>query len=356
MEFNAIKTLVQQKISTTAITVSLLDLSNNEHRKTYEKVLGGIPLLHYDHSLDWFDYSAKLFEALDIRLNSYVLIFSENKKDVCFWNLLVEYHADSLVIGSISNPIRMPIFAFNMDYQSFSIVERCVISLCRELLDQQSQKLLFFEYRDQLALANSDWFTTIKAKATRSFVRAELVVNLELTLDEIKGRLRKGHRSLILLRNKDFKIIVNNGDDPAIWSACRDFHVEYVGRQTRSDETWMIQAQQAAEGRAFIVLVYNDSEEILGFGLFSHNSYECVYSSGVYLRMGSGVGLGQAVQWAAIQEMKQRGLTKYFVGLKYFDNDVVPPTDKEKSITNFKEGISTHSFARYLFEVPFPTK
>jgi lipid II:glycine glycyltransferase (peptidoglycan interpeptide bridge formation enzyme) len=54
--------------------------------------------------------------------------------------------------------------------------------------------------------------------------------------------------------------------------------------------------------------------------------------------------VSHAVQWKAIETMKQRGLRWYFIGIRPYPQDVPTPTAKELQIGHFKEGFATHAF------------
>jgi FemAB family protein len=339
--------IVQQLIASSEINVSVIDLSNEEHRKTYYEIIERNPDIPFDYSLDWYDYFVCQYLSTHTEFLIYVFVFSIGDQILCFWPLLIEQDSESLRIGSLNHPVRMPINIDLSDHH-FSTVYNAIFYTCQRIGKYSTKGTIHFEHRELKYSNKWNWLTLISSKATEGFVRAEMTVDLNLPLDEIRNRIRKSYRSMIQLRNNELKLSVIDNDELGLWSECRDFHISYVGRQTRSDETWKIQSECARMGRAFIVRVTNEKDELCGFGLFCHNQFECVYSTGVYDRLGSGVGLGHVVQWAAIQEMKNRELKRYTVGVKNFDNDLAFPSEKEKSISYFKEGFATHILPRYI--------
>jgi lipid II:glycine glycyltransferase (peptidoglycan interpeptide bridge formation enzyme) len=67
---------------------------------------------------------------------------------------------------------------------------------------------------------------------------------------------------------------------------------------------------------------------------------------GVYKRELFNKPLGHAVQMKAIEVLKKRGICWYEIGQKHLKIDKIPATDKELSISHFKEGFATHVIAR----------
>ena len=87
--------------------------------------------------------------------------------------------------------------------------------------------------------------------------------------------------------------------------------------------------------------------ELLGCSLIEHSDSEALYSVGAYDRNHRNIPLGHIALYKAIIQSKAIGCKKFFVGnlLGHFDQ----ASDKEKSISNFKSGFSTHFEPNYVF-------
>ena len=70
------------------------------------------------------------------------------------------------------------------------------------------------------------------------------------------------------------------------------------------------------------------------------------YAVGAYNRELFSKPLGHAVQMKAIEILKNKGLSWYEIGNKHLNIDKTPPTEKELSISFFKEGFATDVLAR----------
>jgi FemAB family protein len=140
---------------------------------------------------------------------------------------------------------------------------------------------------------------------------------------------------------------VLDSENEGIWREFRALHLKVSGRVTRSDETWTMQLQDIGRQRAFLVWLRNGSGEMVGAGLFNFTSGEGVYAIGAYDRSLFDKPLGHVVQYRAIDELKRRGVLWYKLGARFFRVENPAPTDKEISISEFKQGFSSHCFPHY---------
>ena len=97
---------------------------------------------------------------------------------------------------------------------------------------------------------------------------------------------------------------------------------------------------------SFVVLVTDEENVLVGAGLFTYSRDNGFYSVGAYKRELSDQPLGHVVQIKAIETFKKNGVKWYEIGLKRLKIDKKPPTEKELSLTHFKEGFATHITAR----------
>jgi len=81
--------------------------------------------------------------------------------------------------------------------------------------------------------------------------------------------------------------------------------------------------------------------------LFICSRDEGVYAVAAYDRALFDKPLGHVVQFRAIQEMKRRECRWYFIGRRFYPGEQPVPSNKELSISYFKEGFSTDNFASF---------
>ena len=103
-------------------------------------------------------------------------------------------------------------------------------------------------------------------------------------------------------------------------------------------------------GEAFLVTLRSLSDNTLvGAGLFTYTKDEGTYSVGVYDRRLFEKPLGHAVQQLAIERLKKKGVRWYLLGERHYRQSHYGPSDKEVSITEFKQGFSSHLICRHQF-------
>lgn len=197
------------------------------------------------------------------------------------------------------------------------------------------------------------WHRTVVERSAQCRVGHELYVDLSLDVEMIRGNFRKSYRPLIHKGQKLWKTCTYVKEVPSdTFSEFRELHRKVAGRVTRPIETWNIQEQAIRSGEAFLVTLRNSDDEMVGGGLFHVSKDEGAYAIGAYDRNLFDLPLGHVVQMAAIEQMKQLGLRWYFLGNRSYPGDIRPPTDKELSISHFKEGFATHLFAQFQTLVP----
>lgn len=99
--------------------------------------------------------------------------------------------------------------------------------------------------------------------------------------------------------------------------------------------------------------------ELIGAAFYEFSRDEAVYSVAAYRRDLFDQPVSHAVHNRAIQHMQELGLKWYHIGMRAYSGDMIKPTDKELSISYFKEGLATHAFFRMILDVPvygFPVK
>jgi lipid II:glycine glycyltransferase (peptidoglycan interpeptide bridge formation enzyme) len=88
------------------------------------------------------------------------------------------------------------------------------------------------------------------------------------------------------------------------------------------------------------VYLRDQQDKLIGAALFVHNQSKANYFTGVYDRQLFDQPLGHLVQWEAILEMQRRGIGVYRIGERLFSGLIPHPSEKELSISLFKEGFT----------------
>ena len=143
------------------------------------------------------------------------------------------------------------------------------------------------------------------------------IIDLTKTVGELHIDLRKSYKSLV---NKDF-----GGIDTAL-GALKKLHYDMHGKQTRSLETWEIQAKIISMQQAF-VSIQDENEAAC---LIYHNQHTAYYFCGASK---SGVNSHPCL-WMAILHAKDLGCKSFEMGEQVFSGN-----EKLINISKFKRGM-----------------
>jgi len=200
-----------------------------------------------------------------------------------------------------------------------------------------------------------EWHQLLMSAGAVPAVRHDLFVDLARTMGEIRSNFRKSYKSLINagLRNWDVFTVDESNVSKAQWDEFKSLHSTVAGRSTRSDRTWGIHLAMIKDGEAFLTCLRDPADgNLVGGGFFQHTRDEGVYAVAVYDRRLFDKPLGHVVQQIAIERMKERGLKWYRIGERFYAQNNPCPSDKEVSISSFKQGFASHMFCRYVFQLP----
>lgn len=299
------------------------------------------PMLDYQlsyqkgHGGDWIDVS---------------LIIHWDSKPVALWPLSISRHHGKHRITSQGHPVFPPVYIAGLpDKSRKRIAKSCLAfshALATRLSIEQWESWDCFPARSALA----EWHLESMAGGADCCVRHELFVDLSPSLPEIRAGIRKRFKSFIAAGAKLWRIgIMKTPADHGVWNEFRKLHLHAAGRETRSDESWNIQREAVDSGDAILIYLRDENGRMVGGGLFYLTSTEGCYAVGAYDRELFDKPIGHVVQFAAIEEMKNRGIRWYKIGTRFYPSDKPQPTEKELSISYFKEGFASHVFPSFRF-------
>ena len=277
------------------------------------------------------------------------VIIYENSKPICAWPINILKMNEQWRFSTNEKEILPPIFIHGIqDNEKKKIFEDCLSAIentqeylndCGLYIDSWSTKYSLFE--PMKMNGNIQWFRRCMENGGESDTICEMYVDLSQSIEAIHGGLRRRYKSF-LNKSKDLwnvEIITNVSDDEIEYF--RQKHIEVAGRETRSLESWKKQQQSVNQGNGFIIKLKDNNNGFVGESLFEISRDEGLYSVGVYDRTLYEQPVSHMVQWEAIKYMKQIGLKYYKIGQRFYSGKTLNqrvPTDKELSISYFKEG------------------
>lgn len=327
----------------------LFVLPRNENKILWKETLENCryaPIAYTDMNVDF------VYECLNgnsISINDYSVIIFWDRKPVAVWPFFL-FNCETKSIGFFDQTILPPLFTRNVvEGVQKKIIKKCICVLNEFINFFGINKLKSSESFTNI-VGLSQWHIQSIENANNCKISYELYVDLSKDLLEIKNNFRKSYKSLITSGQKIWKIYILDKFDKSIWDEFVNLHLVVSGRKTRSDISWDIHLKSIDEGGSFLIYLCNDENKMVGGGVFNFNKHEGFYAVGAYDRSLFDKPLGHVVQFRAIEELKNRGVHWYKIGLKSLTTDTPTPTEKELSIGDFKSGFATHVFPKYIID------
>jgi FemAB family protein len=315
---------------------------------TWREVASGLSYQPVDYSLAMIDYQLSYWTGNGRPSRDVSLILEHDRQPCGVWPLSVSCDADGIIrLGSNGGPVLPPLFVSKLARKSVkSLAASCFVaiqSLCGQLGQARIESVESFADSQGLS-AWHDCFMTDGGKAE---LRHDLFVDLSGSMADIKSVFRKSNKALVSAGSKMWDVQVVSKADPLQWDEFRQLHLAVAGRATRAEESWHLQHAAVTAGDAFFVRLRDQAGRMVGAGLFHVTRDEGLYAVGAYDRALFDKPLGHVVQYHAIEEMKRRGLRWYKLGARAYPSDEPAPTDKEMTISDFKQGFASHLLPRY---------
>ena len=317
--------------------------------------MGYIPTPYLSTSLDYQHAYMECFldEIIDVSV-----IFKIKERVLGLWPLSINSTKKGVEVRTNQGAVLPPIFIKNTSEKVMRKIDRACLSAldslcsligCNDSGTWQSE-MIFFD--GMLSGANRVWYRLLMEKAATAHPFHELYVDLALSPEEIHRRWRKSYRSLIQEGERLFDVTVHETVTPSLFDEFRQLHFHVAGRATRSLETWEIQEEAIRAGCGFLVTARQKDGELIGAEFYEYSRDEAVYSVAAYRRDLFDQPISHVIHNRAIQHMQALGLNWYHIGTRAYPGDMIKPTDKELSISYFKEGVATHTFFRMILDVP----
>ena len=294
------------------------------------------------HVKSTIEYYAAYYGGSNI---SFVLY--ENNCPVAIFPLFAYKENNKWTITGNGVGVIGPLFIKNTPKRLRKRLEKQIVEIIYFIISKlKIKKIKFFEPTAIL----SNWYLLWLEQANKDFLTYQLAIDLRQTVEDIRLGFRKSYKPLVNKALKEWQIEVCDNENDHIFEEFRLLHMEVAGKQTRSKESWSIHKEQIKNKEAFLVTV-RDKKVLIGAGFFNYTKDMGMYSVGAYKRELFDRPIGHAVQMMAIEKLKDLGCTTYNLGQKATILDSSTSTDKEMSISHFKEGFAGYVYAQPHLEV-----
>jgi FemAB family protein len=340
--------MIEGKLNQIAGSIGLSIRGRLENRELWEEMLGlasFIPVAYLNSSLDYQMAYQRGHGGDWIDISSIILL---DNKATALWPLSFSIKDGLPALSSHGLPVLPPIFVSDCSPVSRKrIIKKC-LDLANEIaMHANIQAWVSGEsFHDSMGM--TDWHIESMKRGAVCNVYHDMYLDLRGELIDIRCGFRKSTKSEISAGYRLWDISVMDSANESVWREFRGIHFKSSGRVTRSDETWTKQLEDIGRRNSFLItLRRNGSGELIGGSLICTSHDEGYYAVGAYDRSLFGNSLAHAAQYEAIMELKRRGVLWYKLGARYFPNEVPAPTEKQLSISQFKQGFCSHFFPHY---------
>ena len=318
-----------------------------EHKDLWDAAHDLIPYVPVLYTNSSIDYQIAYQQGHGGYWQDCSLILFWDLKPAAIWPLSISTKDANTELTSHGLAVLPPLFTQGLATKTVKTLSR----QCLQVAESFSRQAAQVSWHSSQSFGNlfglSQWHTIAVAGGAIPCLQHELYLDLSPEMKTIKGGIRDSFRSLITAGARHWEIGLLTSESPSIWHEFKQLHFDVAGRATRSAESWDMQLQRVKIGSSFLVYLRNHFGQMVGAGFFSLSRDEGQYDVGAYDRALFDKPLGHVVQYRAIQELKARGIRWYKIGARPFACDSPVPTEKEMSISDFKQGFASHIFPKF---------
>ena len=286
-------------------------------------------------------------------------IFYENKL-VALFPFAKNYCEEKINFSFGNNLLFSPIFSPSINTSIRKKIYFYFFKIIKEQFDLKKLKIkiqvspIYFE-NSRAKLLSKNQFELIEFSKSY-IVHNTLIIDLEKNQDLLLSSMSKYHRRNILraekIKNLKFNCVNFRKKEEVKkkFDEFRKYHKISAGRVTRPIKTWEIMLDKIfkCEADLFYLNYENKSISYLYCAKFSNFAWgwsQVNVSNFEYLSP------RHILEWNTIKYYKEKKFNFYEIGERFYDQKNFKPTDKEKSISVFKEKFGSDKYPKVIFNV-----
>lgn len=357
MDFSTLNPEIRSNVQLWMEQSGLLALLRVEQPDAWQTVWINLASQPVAYAASMIDYQHAYMRSSGQSVADVSMVLLNDGKPCGIWPLTLTL-GDSSKLSSLGTPILPPVFIANLSPRTIkkitSTALRFVVNVKKILLQPVADSQGSIAPH-AICAGLSEWHQQLLSMGAAVNVKHDLYIDLTLSMDEIRAGFRKSYRPLISAGLKTWTSEVMDSTCPnaVIWEEFKLLHRQVAGRITRSDKTWDIQYQMILRKEAMLVHLHDAASQnrLVGAGFFQFTRDEGLYAVAAYDRELFDKPIGHVVQQRAIETMKQLGLRWYQIGERLYPSDNPKPTEKELSISLFKQGFASCILPRFMFSL-----
>ncbi len=166
------------------------------------------------------------------------------------------------------------------------------------------------------------------------------LLNISLSLEDIKKEIRKGHKYDVNRGLKSFKIEIWNSENinNKVFEQYRLLHKKAAGKITRAAKTFEIMFEWIKNDNSILVSA-RLRDKFVGFGIVNIYKEFAYFQSACNDPDFKNIPITHALQWKTIEYLKNKGIQYYELGWQYSKGiSFEVASKKELDISKFKRG------------------
>lgn len=269
-------------------------------------------------------------------------IFYNDKKPCAVWHIQVRKTKNIFEIGSNDREVLPPLFTKNINKKVLKNINKNILNILKEICLQLNINAFYarnFVRKDGFEL----WYGLLMENAMfcSQIYNIEHMLYVDLQKNEdfnitgsCKNRIKKG------LKTWNIKVFDKISYDELL--KFREFHVKIKGKSTREMDTWEAQADAANKGEGVFIELLSEDGKICAGAIFIYSADELYYNSSAYDK--NYQNHSETIQYIAIKYARERGVRWYRVGERFYKAEQYPRTQKEITISQFKEKFASNMY------------
>jgi len=313
-------------------------------KDTWDTELQKLDIIPVCYDGDFIEYQRNYYLSLSfVEVTPLRFIYQLTNKSQLFWPVLLLRSADNnYSLETFGGGVCSPVAIQGLQQSVRSKAESEMYAVLGKLMQLYSIKTVTV-ITSRRTNHLGKWYQKVAEESSSAILSHNMYVALDWSMADIFANFRKSYKNLVNKAKNLWTSEVLSGEfEKAIFEKYKLLHIETSGRQTRSDESWDLQYQMILDKKAFLVVLFDSNQELIGGGYFNYTRDEVFYSVGVYKRELFDQPLGHLVQFLAISFMKELGIRQYFLGRRHYKSDIPSPEEKLLNISGFKHGFATH--------------
>jgi len=356
MDFSILKPEIYSNIQRLMEQSDLTAILRIEQPDKWQNAWANISMQPVAYAASMIDYQHAYMRDSGVSLVDISMVLLNDGKPCGVWPLTLTLGVSSKLSSNI-NPILPPLYISNLSQRTVKKITSSALRFVENISKKLTQSAIHSQ-EASLPIGSchglSEWHQRLLSNGAIVNVKHDLYVDLALEIDDIRARFRKSYRPLISVGHKTWSTeLMDFGNvNECVWEEFKSLHHKVAGRITRGDKTWGLQYQMILRNEAMLICLRDTAPDhkMVGAGFFQYTRDEGLYAVGAYDRELFDKPIGHVVQQCAIERMKQLNLLWYQIGERFYPSDNPKPTEKELSISLFKQGFSSHVFPRFIFE------